>query len=101
MQETWRQNVYSEQTTHFKYKNQIDMLLDIDNKQIKYCSVKKMTKNINKKKLLNDQVIINHLPLNDKGWVPHFCINEYAMTLRIARIPYLWYGKQQQFIFDS
>ena len=72
-------------TSFFKQKEcEIDMLLDIDKGELKFCIVGQYDP--------QNEIILYNLPKIQNGWIPQFNLNGKNIELRIAQIPIQWYG---------
>ena len=70
---------------HFRFKRgEVDMLLDIDKGELKFCVVGKMDKG---------EAVLYNLPKQEIGWVPHLIANSNNIEFRIAMISVDLYGK--------
>ena len=84
---------------HFhKEKCQVDILLDVDKKELKICLVGECSQD-KEAKITN----ISYLDNTDKGFVPHLNIGSTSkddpIKVQIAKIPIEWYGQQCDHIF--
>lgn len=70
---------------NFKFKEgEVDMMLDIDKGELKFCVVGKKDKG---------EPMLYNLPKQENGWIPHLLASSIATELRIAKISSDLYGE--------
>lgn len=69
---------------HFEFKKgEIDMLLDINKRELRFCVVGKKEKG---------EAKLYQLPKQTQGWIPHLIAEHKGIQFRIAKIPIELYG---------